>query len=84
MFLIVFRELFMLFVALVLLYIVVRMIVKVFKRDSRRAKLEEAKENITETLEEAKSVPEVEVRKLQQARTKINELIKEGEKNKGE
>ena len=84
MFLIVFRELFMLFVALVLLYIVVRMIVKVFKRDSRRVRLEEAKENITETLEEAKSVPEVEVRKLQQARTKINELIKEGEKNKGE
>ena len=83
MFILVLRELFILLMIGLIVYFAVKAMRKATKQEKRRSKLEEAQENIEETLKEAQEAPVVEEKKLQQARTKIKAVIEEGNKNKG-
>lgn len=81
MFLEIFR--FLLLVAIIVLVIMyaVKKIKKIYRTDSRKEAVEDAKIDIVETLEEGKGLPKVDVKETEKSREKIKRFLKEGEKN---
>ena len=76
----VFRELVVITAGLVIIWALWKFIRKVRRNDSRRENLQECMDNIDEILKLSNKIPKVDVKKLQEARDKLNNLIKEGEK----
>ena len=78
MFMIILRILIILGLILGGFLLIVKQGQKIVKQDKRRTKLEEALMNIEETLQEVNILPEINKKKLTNAREHINEILEEG------
>jgi hypothetical protein len=74
---IVLRELLVILGGLSVIYGIYRWATRVKRKEGLR----EARSHIEDTLSEAQSIPPLNTEKLQKARDKINDFLKEGKKN---
>ena len=81
MFLVILRPLIIIAVILLIAYFARKKVRKLEITEPRRERLEDALTSITETINESKSLPDINKAKLEKARSQINELLNEKRKD---